>query len=85
MTDGLQHGGQKTNKIMTEFIVILIYLIGCVVSYKVHKADLMKGATHVWTRDDRAFGLITSLYSWISVISLLLCKISESGDKPAKW
>lgn len=46
---------------------IIIYLVGCVLAYVMYKRDMVK-ANGEWTKGDRTYGILLSLFSWICVI-----------------
>ncbi len=68
-------------------LIIILYLIGCVVSYILFKRLISDNGNDDWTIGDRTWGLMFSILSWVMVlISLvILIIISTDNKKPAKW
>jgi hypothetical protein len=72
-------------------IFLIIYFIGCVISYIVMKHDTISDEgidqNFTWTRADRIYCLIFSLFSWVLVIGPLVSVISKNinWDKKANW
>lgn len=68
-------------------LYLIIYLIGCIISYPLFKYIVLQGSELRWTRGDRAMALISSLLSWLSVVASLASLLASStdSDKPAKW
>ena len=75
-------------------IIILIYLLGCVCSYKLFKYQQFKvSPTREWTIKDRNAGIFFASLSWVSSISIgvfvaldeIYDRNKEDLDKPASW
>lgn len=69
-------------------IVIVIYLLGCVVSYLLLKKDFNKEfGKDDWTVSDRGFAISISLLSWVGALAAIIhmAMNSSSFDKKAKW
>ena len=69
-------------------IVLIIYLVGCVVSYQTFKYTKINVSYYKgWTKGDRVFGLLISTGSWLSVCSIGFINLLELMDnkEPAKW
>lgn len=67
---------------MEYVIYASLYVIGYVVSYKLHRHNM----SMLWgyTQSDRVFNLFVSLFSWVSVLYGLIC-FQKKNDKPVKW
>ena len=75
-------------------IIILIYLLGCVCSYKLFKYQLTKDFPYMeWTIKDRNVCILFASLSWVSFISIgvfvaldeIYDRNKEDLDKPASW
>lgn len=68
------------------YLVVLIYLVGCVVSYIILKKNEIR-VTGTWTVRKRIQGMILSMFSYVMWLIMLIIYIEENVDfdKPAKW
>ena len=71
----------KDNTMKKNTIALLIYLFGCVWSYSLFKKEVIK-TTKVWTKKDRAFGLMICSGSYITVVAMV---VVSSPAEPADW
>lgn len=62
-------------------IWILLYLWGCVTSYRKGKR-VWKGDSNSWTFEDREVVVLISVVSWIGYI---IFSSTNNSDKEAKW
>jgi hypothetical protein len=79
-------------------LVVIIYLIGVVLSYLIHRWD-WKHKFNEWTVENRKFALRMATISWLGVIPMIviiifdrISEICDSNDddipdnkRPAKW
>ena len=71
-----------------KILIIGIYLLGCLVSYPCMKLTLESDKAHTeWTKGDRAFSIITSSCSWLSVAAagMTYLIISIDTNEKADW
>ena len=75
-------------------IIILIYLLGCVCSYKLFKYQLTKDFPYKeWSVKDRNVGILFASLSWLSFISIgifvaldeIYDRNKQDLDKSASW
>lgn len=67
-------------------MAILIYLLGFIVSYLLHKYYTRKILYDPWTIGERKVTLTCSLFSWIWVLVIIISIIADSpNNKSAKW
>jgi len=68
-------------------LIILIWISGMVLSYILGRKHLTKECDQ-WTTHMRIGLLGLSIFSWLTMVSLLICILISSlcyNDKPAKW
>ena len=78
---------------MNILLIILIYLVGCILTYLLFRYDWKKTFNNRWTIGDRRFALTISIGSWIGVVvglSIIIPKFimrnyKVDSNKPAKW
>lgn len=71
-----------------KILIIIIYLIGCVISYKTCKQLILNEPYHkVWTKTDRNVSIMISLFSWVSVITFGVVEVMSLmiNDEKANW
>lgn len=64
-------------------IYLIIYLSGLVPGYFLFKKYMISGGSN-WTVGLRWIGLFASVFSWVGVVTSLLC-LGAKSDKPASW
>ncbi len=68
-----------------KILIIIIYLSGYVCSYTYGKYTLMQ-YENKWTKSDRAFTLVLSLGSWLSVVAVSYLDLLNTSDtENADW
>lgn len=71
-------------------VIIILYAVGIPVSYILFKI-YMGGFKYGWTKGGRRRAIFPALWSWVGVITSLVCMIIDAisewadSDKPAKW
>jgi hypothetical protein len=68
--------------------LILIYLLGCVVSYLVGRWVMITRFDDKWTAGYRIFFIVLSFGSWAALIghlAVLGISLLSDNNKPAKW
>lgn len=69
-------------------IGLIIYLVGYVVSYYFSRYIMKRRfGDDMWGWDDIRINLVFSIFSWISVVVVILCcpKADLENIKPPKW
>ena len=66
---------------------ILLYFLGCILAYILFKYYILLGKNRIWDKGDRTIGLMASIFSWVSVITLLTLVLDHDDYKNqnAKW
>jgi len=71
-----------------KILIIIIYLIGCIISYISCKNVVLNEPHHkVWTKTDRNVSIMISSFSWLSVITLGVVEVMSLmiNNEKANW
>lgn len=70
-------------------LIVILYLAGCVTSYKYTKFTKIKyKAPHEWTKGDRKLTITLSTFSWLTVIANSINHIvqeAKNDNQKAEW
>lgn len=69
------------------FLVIAIYLLGCVSAYEYTKYNLTADFHDRWTKGERVFAICLSGGSWITVIAMGIVHVGRQmgNEESATW